>query len=77
MNQDQIMSALVTLTCDELSDIELAVLNNTAQLDQDPHDRLFDYDKVKGLFTEHNGIRMHKETKIALANVVNIRLGKK
>jgi hypothetical protein len=61
----------------DLSDIELAVLNNVAQLDQDPHGRLFDYEKVKELFTERNGERMHEETKVALADVVNIRLGEK
>jgi hypothetical protein len=80
MNQNQmreIMIKTVMLTCDELSDIELAVLNNTAQMDMDPHGRLFDYEKVKGLFTERSGTRMHEETKVALASVVNIRLGEK
>lgn len=71
----QIMAVIVSLTCNELTDIELAVLNNVAQLDQSPHNRLFDYEKVKELFTERDGTRMHEETKIALAAVVIKRLG--
>jgi hypothetical protein len=74
----QIMINCVSLVCDQLSDAELAVLNNVAQLDQNPHDHegeLFDYEKVKSLFTAVNGTRMHEETKVALASIVNYRLG--
>lgn len=71
----QIVIKGVSLICNELSDLELAVLNNIAQLDGDPRNRLFDYEKVEGLFTEANGTRMHNETKIALASIVNNRLG--
>ena len=65
----------VALVCQELSDIELAVLNNVAQCDFDPHGRLFDYERVKHLFTEAGGTQMHEETKQALAMVVGRRLG--
>lgn len=68
------MATIVSLMCDELTDQELAVLNTVAQLDGNPHGQLFDYDKVKGLFTE-GGMRMHDETKQALARVVIARLG--
>ena len=70
----QIMAATVAVITDELSDDELAVLNIVAQFDQNPHGRKFDYKLVEGLFTENNGTKMHSETKIALANVVNSRL---
>ena len=69
-----IMRASVALVCGELTDLELAVLNNVAQLDGDPHGRLFDYNKVAMLFDQANGMRMHDETKKALAAVVNARL---
>ena len=68
------MYAIVSLVCDKLSDIELNVLSLVAQFDQDPHDRLFDYDKVVSLFTENKGTKMHDETKLALMAVVDDRL---
>jgi hypothetical protein len=67
------MTVTVYLIVKQLSDVELAVLNNIAQTDMDPHDRLFDYETVKSLFVE-DGMRMHTETKIALAEIVNQRL---
>ena len=70
----QIMAATVAVTTRELSDTELIVLNLVAQTDQDPHGKKFDYKLVAGLFTENNGTKLHSETKIALANVVNSRL---
>ncbi len=70
------MYAIVSLACDELSDVELNVLCLVTQLDQDPHNRLFDYNTVKSLFTENNGAKMHQETKLALMAVVNDRLSK-
>lgn len=70
-----IMAAQVSLVCEELTDLELAVLNNVVQLDGNPRGRLFDYEKVKGLFTERDGTKAHDEVKVALAAVVNSRLG--
>lgn len=69
-----IMRSVVALTCKELTDEELAVLNLIAITDGDPHGRLFDYEEVKALFTECSGMRMHAVTKEALAAVVNSRL---
>ncbi len=69
-----IMYKVVSLVCDELGDMELNVLSLVAQLDQDPHNRLFNYDKVESLFTENNGTKMHRETKLVLSAVVNDRL---
>ena len=69
-----IMRATVALTCEELSNEELAVLNLTAIQNLDPHGRLFPYEKVRSLFTEANGTRMHPVAKDALAAVVNSRL---
>lgn len=70
----QSMIAMVALTCNRLSDLELATLNLTAQLNQDPYGRIFDYEEVKILFTEQNGTRMHDETKDALTAIVMQRL---
>lgn len=77
MNENQMMSIMATvvnMTCDKLTDLELAALNNCVQLDMNPHDRIFDYEKVKSLFTEANGTKAHDVTKEALARVVNSRL---
>lgn len=77
MNEQEMREMMVTtvnMATEGLSDIELAVLNNVAQLDSNPHGRTFDYDTVKGLFTEAGDLRMHEETKIALASVVSRRL---
>jgi hypothetical protein len=57
-----------------LTDLELAALNNVVQLDMDPHGRIFDYNKVAGLFSEANGTRAHSMTKDALATIVLKRL---
>jgi hypothetical protein len=66
---------VVSIVCDNLTDSELVTLNLVAQLDQSPHNRIFDYKKVESLFTEQNGTRMHEETKIALTEIVILRLG--
>jgi hypothetical protein len=71
---DEIMAIAVNVATKELTDLELAALNNVAQVNMDPRGRIFDYDDVKHLFTEMNGTRMHEETKRALALVVNRRL---
>lgn len=70
----QIMAATVAATTAKLSNEELIVLNIVAQTDQDPRNRKFDYKLVKGLFTENSGTKMHSETKVALAAVVESRL---
>jgi hypothetical protein len=72
MNDEQ---AVVAMVAQDLTDEELAALNLCAQLDQNPHGRIFDYEKVSGLFTE-NG-KMHTATKEALAQVVKHRLAGK
>lgn len=76
MNEQEMQKMMyntVDIATQELTDLELAVLFNVASLDADPHGKVFDYDKVKGLFTE-GGIRMHQVTKDALAVVVSQRL---
>ncbi len=72
---DNVMYTIVSIVCDQLTDLELAVLNNVAQLDQSPFNRLFDYGKVASLFTEAEGTRMHDATKEMLAKCVMERLG--
>lgn len=77
MNEQQMRQVMaVSMSTDELTDLELAVLNNVAQLNMDPRGRVFDYDRVRALFTESDGTRMHHETKLALSAVVNRRLAK-
>jgi hypothetical protein len=66
------MAAIVDMAVQDLTDEELAALNNCAQLDQNPTGRIFDYEKVSHLF--ENG-KMDTATKEALARVVNRRLG--
>lgn len=60
---------------DKLDDFELAVLNNVVQQDMSPIGRVFDYSKVKNLFTEENGTKAYGEVKDALGLIVCERLG--
>jgi len=70
----QIMFKSVSDTCDELTDQELAALNIVAQFGDSPFFRIFDYEKVKALFTVGDGTQMHSETKQALSAVTKARL---
>lgn len=71
MNEQQMQAKMAAVVA------VVAALNLCAQLDQNPHGRIFEYEfeyeKVSSLFTE-NG-KMHIATKEALARVVNRRLG--
>jgi hypothetical protein len=66
--------ASTAMYTNELTDEELAALNLVAQLDSNPRGRIFDYEKVSGLFSEANGTKMHAETKEALAAIALERL---
>lgn len=72
--QEANMAAIVSLYCDDLTDLELAAINTAAQLGMDPR-HVIGYEKAKSLFTERDGIQMHDATKDALARVVLQRLG--
>jgi len=69
MNPDQAMYGVVAMVLNELTDEELAAFNICAQLDMSPHGRVFDYDKVKSLYTPD----LHDVTKGAIAAYVNTR----
>lgn len=57
----------------KLSNIELAALNNVAQIGANPSG-INCYQKVKHLFTEDNGTKMHSEQLEELAQIVLNRL---
>jgi len=76
MNEQElraVMYSAVAVAVKELSDAELAGLNLTVQLGGDPRDKPW-YEKVKYLFDQDNGMKMHEETKAALVAVVLKRL---
>jgi hypothetical protein len=76
MDPQQQMYAVVKIATEDLTDLELATLNNCAQLDYDPRP-LPIYDKIEHLFdgVDRQGRpRMHDLTKGALAQVVLQRL---
>ena len=81
MNDEQLhrtMYAVVSLATKDLTDLELAVLNNVAQLDGDPRITLGS-EKYLHLFDtkDANGRPcMASETKAALASVVLNRLSR-
>ena len=66
--------ASVALGCKDFSLQELAALNICVQLDQDPHNRIFNYETVAFMFTESNGTKCHDETKQAVSHYVYSRL---
>jgi hypothetical protein len=69
-----ILRRSVALLTQSLTRDELTALDLCARLDSDPRGREFDYAKVKRLFTEDGGTRMHDDMKRALAAVVAERL---
>ena len=79
MTEEQLhrtMYAVVSLATQDLTDLELAVLNNVAQLDGDPRVTLGS-EKYLHLFDTKDASgrpRMAEETKAALAAVVLKRL---
>lgn len=60
-----ISKVCATLSIDELDSLYLCVM-----WDQNPKDKLFDYEKVKHLFTEGNGLRVNTDVKEALGEIV-------
>lgn len=79
MNQEElnaIMYASVALATQSLTDDELLALNLCAALGSDPRHRLFDYETVRALFDQDNGMKMHSETQKALSAVVTARFGR-
>jgi hypothetical protein len=71
----QIMATTVGVTCSKLTDIELNSIYMCALLGMNP-DQVGGYDRIKSLFTEDNGTRMHQTTLDALGVVWESRCGK-
>ncbi len=67
------LATTVNYTCNQLTDIELAMLNNFVQMDIDPREQPW-YDKVKPLFTESSGSKAHTAIKEHIAYNVLKRL---
>ncbi len=64
---------LVSMSCEQLTDLELAAINDAAQAGFDPRP-VRGYEKIKHLFTESEGLKMHSDGLDALAGVVLQRL---
>ncbi len=69
----RVMANLVAVAMKELDDGELTDLNLTVLFGYDPRTKPW-YEKVKHLFDQENGTKMHEETKNALASVVLRRM---
>lgn len=65
-----VVNTCFSLTTDELDSLYLCVITN-----QNPKDKnyVFDYEKVKGLFTESDGLRVHNDVKEVLRQLVLAR----
>jgi hypothetical protein len=73
MSTAYLLMPIVRLATENLTEAELVALNETAQTGCDPHS-IGGYPQLGDLFTEDNGRRMHRETRIALAAVTLSRL---
>jgi hypothetical protein len=73
MPTSNLLIPIVWLATADLTDVELAALNDVAQTGRDPHS-IGSYPQVSDLFIEDNGSRMHRETRVALAAVTLARL---
>ena len=73
MQTSTLLIPIVRAATEDLTATELVALNDAAQAGRDPH--LIDsYPKIRDLFTEDGGSRMHHETRLALAAVTLSRL---
>jgi hypothetical protein len=73
MHTSTLLIPIVSEATEELTDAELAALNEAVQTGRDPHS-IGGYPKISDLFTENGGSRMHRETRVALAAVTLSRL---
>ena len=73
MQTSTLLIPLVSTAIEDLTDAELAALNEAVQTGRDPHS-FSDYPKISDLFTAEGGTRMHRETRVALAAVTLSRL---
>lgn len=54
---------------------ELLALNICVILGSNPRNKLFDYNKVAGLFTEENGNKVHGDVALAIYHLTTERAG--
>jgi hypothetical protein len=73
MHTSTLLIPIVSEATEDLTDTELAALNEAVQTGRDPHS-LSSYPKISDLFTAEGGTRMHRETRIALAAITLSRL---
>jgi hypothetical protein len=73
MQTSTLLIPLVSEATEDLTDAELAALNEAVQTGRDPH-LIGGYPKISDLFTENGGSHMHRETRVALAAVTLSRL---
>ena len=73
MPTSTLLIPIVSAATEDLTDAELAALNEAVLTGRDPHS-FGSYPKISDLFTENGGTRMHRETRIALAAVTLSRL---
>jgi hypothetical protein len=73
MHTSTLLIPIVSEAAEDLTDAELAALNEAVQTGRDPHS-IGGYPKISDLFTENGGSRMHRETRVALAAVTLSRL---
>ena len=66
MPTSDLLIPIVWLATEDFTDAELVALNEAAQTGRDPHS-IGGYPQLSDLFTEDNGRRIHRETRIALA----------
>ena len=73
MQTSTLLIPIVSEATEDLTDTELAALNEAVQAGRDPHS-IGGYPKISDLFTAEGGTRMHRETRVALAAVTLSRL---
>jgi hypothetical protein len=73
MPTSTLLIPIVSVATEDLTEAELAALNEAVQTGRDPHS-ISGYPKISDLFTAERGTRMHRETRVALAAVTLSRL---
>lgn len=73
MQTSTLLIPIVSAATADLTDAELAALNEAVQTGHDLQS-IGSYPEISDLFTEAGGTRMHRETRIALAAITLSRL---
>lgn len=70
-NPELAVVASVSIVCDDLTDVELSAMYMAMSWNTGSPKGVYGYEKMKSLFTENDGTKMHELTRNAFLNYCN------